>query len=307
MRNAFADSLVKLFSKDKKRILLAGDIGNRLFDKLKLKKPNSFINCGIAEANMTGVAAGLALSGFRPITYTITPFNTLRCIEQIKVDICYQNLPVTIVGTGSGLSYSSFGITHQSLDDLAIMKTLPNLTILCPSTPNEVKFIISNLNLLKGPTYIRLGKKGEKEFFPKLTKKYSFLKIQKLVKGNDICIINVGHILELSNDLVNLVNNSSKKYTASLYNLVKIKPLDTKELIKIIKKYKITIITEEHGIQGSVYESIVAMTFKNFSHKKIIHGVNIPDKVHSYLGSQKEARLRLGLNAREIAKKYNLL
>jgi transketolase len=113
MRNAFAKAVTDLSDKYPDLVMLAGDIGNRLFDRLKEKHPNRFLNCGVAEANMTGVAAGLAASGMRPITYTITPFNTIRCLEQIRLDVCYPNLPVIIVGTGAGLSYASLGATHH--------------------------------------------------------------------------------------------------------------------------------------------------------------------------------------------------
>ena len=104
MRNAFAEAVTELADIHPELVMLAGDIGNRLFDKLRDKHPGRFYNCGVAEANMTGVASGLATSGLRPITYTITPFNTLRCLEQIRVDICYPDLPVILVGTGAGLS-----------------------------------------------------------------------------------------------------------------------------------------------------------------------------------------------------------
>ena len=111
MRNIFASELTKLAAESDQVILLSGDIGNKLFDNFKAVALDRFYNCGVAEANMTGMAAGLAMSGFRPITYTITPFATVRCLEQIRVDVCYHNLPVTIVGTGSGLSYAELGPT----------------------------------------------------------------------------------------------------------------------------------------------------------------------------------------------------
>ena len=129
MRNAFAKVITKLASKNKKIILLSGDIGNRLFDDYKKKFSKRFYNCGVAESLMTGLAAGLASSGSIAITYTIATFNTLRCLEQIKLDVAYQKLPVIIVGTGSGLSYSSLGATHHSLDDYSILKCIPNLSI----------------------------------------------------------------------------------------------------------------------------------------------------------------------------------
>ena len=121
--------------------------------------PKRFYNCGVAESNMTGVASGLAASGYRPVTYTITPFNTLRCFEQIRLDICYPNLPVIIVGTGSGLSYASLGATHHSMEDISILRTLPNLQIICPGDKKEVKEALIKAYKSKKPTYIRIGKK----------------------------------------------------------------------------------------------------------------------------------------------------
>ena len=123
MRNAFADEIKKLSDKDERIVLLSGDIGNRLFDNFKRAHPQRFYNCGVAEANMTGVAAGLALCGLRPITYTIASFNIFRSLEQIKIDLCYQNLPVIVVGIGAGLSYASLGGTHHSCEDIAMMRS----------------------------------------------------------------------------------------------------------------------------------------------------------------------------------------
>ena len=113
MRNAFADEITRLAQEDERIVLLSGDIGNRLFDRFKENNAERFFNCGVAEANMMGVAAGLAMSGFRPVVYTITPFATTRCFEQIRVDACYHKAPVIIVGTGAGLSYASLGPTHH--------------------------------------------------------------------------------------------------------------------------------------------------------------------------------------------------
>ena len=125
MRNAFAEEITKISLIDDTVTLLSGDIGNRLFDSFKEQNANRFFNCGVAEANMMGVAAGLATSGLRPVVYTITPFTTTRCLEQIKIDACYHNLPITIVGTGSGLAYASLGPTHHSCEDIGVLKAFP--------------------------------------------------------------------------------------------------------------------------------------------------------------------------------------
>ena len=157
MRNAFAHQLFIEAKKNDKIVFLAGDIGNRLFDKYKKNFPKRFYNCGVAEANMTGVASGLAKLGFIPITYTITPFNTYRNFEQIKIDIAYPCLPVVVVGTGAGLSYASLGVTHHSLEDIALLRTLPNFNVVCPGDSIEVKLLLKDALKLKKPTsYIYL-------------------------------------------------------------------------------------------------------------------------------------------------------
>ena len=132
MRNAFAKALTRLAEKDERIVLLSGDIGNRLFDEYKGRFPDRFYNCGVAEANMTGLAGGMALSGMRPITYTIAPFATVRCLEQIRLDVCYPNLPVVIVGVGAGLAYAGLGATHHACEDIGLMRMLPNMTVVCP-------------------------------------------------------------------------------------------------------------------------------------------------------------------------------
>ena len=160
MRNAFAEEVFKIAGEDEALVLLSADTGNRLFDGFKEKFSERFINCGIAEANMTGMASGMCMSGLRPITYTLATFNTVRCLEQIRVDICYHNLPVTIVGVGAGLSYANLGYTHQATEDIGILRTFPNMSILCPADPMEVRGALRSAHDHDGPVYIRLGKRG---------------------------------------------------------------------------------------------------------------------------------------------------
>ncbi len=161
MRNAFAKKITELAKQDERVVLLSGDIGNRLFDDFKAKFPSRFYNCGVAEANMMGIAAGLAMSGLRPVCYTITPFITYRCMEQIRVDVCYHHAPVVIVGTGSGLSYASLGATHHSCEEMGMLRLLPGLTVLAPADEVEVRGALEAALKSDNPAYIRIGKKGE--------------------------------------------------------------------------------------------------------------------------------------------------
>ena len=187
MRAAFADEIEKLASEDRRIVLLSGDIGNRMFGTFKDKFPDSFYNCGVAEANMTGMAAGMALCGLRPVTYTITAFNTARVLEQIRLDVCYQNLPVIIVGVGGGLSYASLNATHHALEDIAFLRVLPNMTVICPGDAWEVRAAIKAAIKINGPVYIRMGKKGE----PLVHKSLPNLKIGEGLLVKELSLIHI--------------------------------------------------------------------------------------------------------------------
>ena len=194
MRNAFADEVTALAKSNSKVVLLSGDIGNKLFDKFKEVDERRFYNCGVAEANMMGVAAGMALSGLRPVIYTITPFTTTRCFEQIRVDACYHKAPVVIVGTGSGLSYAELGPTHHSLEDLAILRTLPGMRVMAPCDATEMRLALRAALHEDGPVYIRIGKKGE----PKIHQQEPDFKIGRAIvvqEGTDVALLGAGTII----------------------------------------------------------------------------------------------------------------
>ena len=298
MRNSFSEEITLLAKNNKKIVLLSGDIGNRIFDEFKKNFPNRFYNCGVAEACMTGVAAGISKTGLHPITYTIATFNTLRNFEQIKLDLCYPNLNSIIVGTGAGLSYSSLGSTHHSLEDIALMRTLPNMTIFCPSDPNEVKRVLRKALKIRGPVYIRLGKKNE----PNFNKRKKIGSSDLIVKGSKNLIISVGNILLES---MNASKILKKKYNVenAVLDLKKVKPLNSFILKKFIKSFSKIFIVEEHyssnGAGAAITEwlanekklidSIVSLGIKN----EFIHGS----------GSQSSSREMAGISANKIVKR----
>ena len=194
MRNAFARVMTDLSQERSDVCSLSGDIGNRMFDRYKEVAPSRFINCGIAEANMMSMAAGMALSGLRPVVYTITPFTTTRCLEQIRTGVVYHEAPVVIVGTGSGLSYAELGATHHSLEDLAILRSIPNLQVCAPVDSLELRAQLRQAITEGHPTYIRIGKKGE----PDLLTEHSSLGIGKanlLKKGEKVLLLGIGPII----------------------------------------------------------------------------------------------------------------
>lgn len=301
MRNAFASTVTQLAESNESLVLLYGDIGNRLFNSFKERFPERIFNCGVAEANMTGVAAGMALCGLRPVTYTITPFNTYRCYEQIRVDVCFQNLPVIIVGVGSGLSYASLGATHHSCEDIAVMRVLPNMTVICPGDPIEVKCALKAALDRKSPVYIRIGKKGE-PVVHKIEPDFKIGKCLAVKDGTDICILSTGTILAevlKASDILERNNISAK-----VVSMHTIKPLDKEFLMEASKKYKLLATVEEHSIIGGLGSAVAEwLNQSNIPNPAPLLCIGTPDKFLLSTGEQESARYLTGLTPENINRK----
>ena len=256
MRDAFATELTNLSKERGDIVLLSGDIGNRMFDNFKKVSPNKFFNCGIAEANMMSMAAGMALSGLKPFVYTITPFTTTRCLEQIRIGVAYHEAPVTIVGTGSGLSYAELGPTHHSLEDIAIIRSIPGIRVLAPSDRNELISQLQDCVKNPCPTYIRIGKKGEPEIFNNDEHELGIAKANILKEGSDILLLGIGPIinegLKAANELMN------DNVSVSVASLGSVRPLDEKflEIIKVPIEIGDTVLGGKFKNKKMVVKSI---------------------------------------------------
>ncbi|ALU91460.1 transketolase C-terminal subunit [Herbaspirillum rubrisubalbicans M1] len=300
MRNAFADEITKLGSSDPRVVLLSGDIGNKLFDKFKAANTGRFLNCGIAEANMMGVAAGMALSGLRPVIYTITPFTTTRCFEQIRVDACYHNVPVIIVGTGSGLSYAELGPTHHSCEDLAIMRVLPNMTVLAPADEVELRQCLRAALKLNGPVYIRIGKKGE-QIVPKKDEHFEIGRAINVRAGDDVCLIGAGTLLPTVMAAAELLQ--ARGISARVESFHTIKPLDEANLQQAFAGYAVVAVVEEHSRIGGLGGAIAEWLAQQEPMKGRLLGFGVEDSFMHEIGSQEYARAKYGLTADNIAAK----
>ncbi len=298
MRNAFARAVTRLAADRLELVLLAGDIGNRLFDEYKEKYPERFYNCGVAEAGMTGVAGGLASTGLHPITYTITPFNTVRCLEQIRLDICYPNFPAIVVGTGAGLSYSGLGATHHSMEDIGIMRMLPNMHVVCPGDALEVELALEAAIALKRPVYLRLGKKGE----PQVHSSQPTFQIGKgiqLREGETLAILGVGNMLPVAVEVADRMTDSG--ITPTLISLHTVKPLDDELLEKIFSDYQRIAVIEEHGLAGGAGSAILEWANARQLDSSKVSRFGAEDAFLTGYGDQKNARRRLGLEGELIA------
>lgn len=297
MRNAFAQVVVELAAENPNLVLLAGDIGNRMFDPFKEQYPDRFYNCGVAEAGMTGIAAGLAASGLQPITYTITPFNTLRCLEQIRDDVCYPDLPVIIVGTGSGLCYADLGPTHHSMDDIAALRLLPNMHVVCPGDPVEAKLAIAAALKLKRPTYIRLGKKGEPTIHTESPNFVIGRGIQ-LREGTDVALLSIGNVLPLVVECGEQL--ADKGYSVGVVSLHTVKPLDETLLKQMFEQYQIIAVIEEHALTGGAGSAILEWGCATGVDLRKLRCFGGPDRFLSACGNQQEARAAIGLETQNI-------
>jgi len=297
MRNAFADEITKIGATDPRVVLLSGDIGNRLFDKFKQNNEGRFFNCGVAEANMMGVAAGMAMSGMRPFIYTITPFTTTRCFEQIRVDACYHEAPVVIVGTGSGLSYAELGPTHHSCEDLAILRVLPNLTVLAPADEIELRLCLRAALEIPGPVYMRIGKKGE----PVVHDRDISLDIGRSITtrdGTDVCLISTGTMLPV---VVNAAEELGKKgVSARVESFHTVKPLDQHTLAEVFSSMPVVAVVEEHSRLGGLGGSIAEWLAQQAGAQARLISFGTDDEFMHEVGSQNYARRRFGLTTENI-------
>ncbi|HHT9160153.1 MAG TPA: transketolase family protein, partial [Candidatus Brocadiaceae bacterium] len=224
---------------------ISGDAGLGVFDEFKVKYPDRFLNLGVAEQNMASFTAGLSMTGFKVYMYNIIPFVLYRCYEQVRNDICYQALPVTLVGIGSGITYAPQGMTHYSIEDIGIARTLPNLEIISPIDPVEAKLAASYSLNCQSPVYVRLAKRGE----PNIHKDeyFDITKPQIIKEGNKIAILFHGSIgTEVMDSLEGV------KRSPLVISIPMISPLDYDLLLSMLKDIHTVITVEEHFIEGGL-------------------------------------------------------
>jgi len=298
MRNAFAKQIEEMAEQDPRVVLLMGDIGNRLFNNFRDRFPARFFNAGVAEANMVTMAAGMAAEGLRPYCYTIAPFVTARCYEQIKVDLGYHHKPVVLVGTGAGLSYAPLGATHHSMEDIALMRAVPGMTILCPGDTPELNSLLPQTLGLDCPAYVRLGKKGE----PQVHTDVPGLKVGKaftLKEGEDICLLNTGNMLAVTKETAESLEGAG--HSVHLSSIHTVNPLDRDFLERAIGGFRIVATIEEHGSFGGLGAAVADLYAEQPGRTSRLLRFSAPDKFYHVTSNQEEARQHLGLTAEGIA------
>ncbi len=295
MRNLFANTLSKLAEKNTNIYIVVADISPagsmELFQK---RNPDRFINVGVAEQSMISVCAGLAMSKKKPFAYTISTFSLYRPFEMIRNDICYQNLPVTIVGMGAGTIYSTLGATHLTQEDISVSRSIPNLQVLAPCDPMELKSCIEFCaNKSDKPTYLRIGKTGELNFSSG-SEKWKFGKIRNIFKGKNTCVLTYGPIIKMAFEVKKKINGNF-----SIYSCHTLKPFDETGLKKIFRKYNKIVTLEDHSCIGGLGEIIKSYAFTHSFRGNIINFA-LKDQFKHYYGSQKDLLKLHGIYLKKV-------
>ena len=298
LRTAFIDTLRELARIDDRIFLLTADMGYSVFETFRDEFPDRFLNTGIAEQNTIGVAAGLASRGKIVFVYSIIPFVTMRCFEQVRLDLAYNFMNVKLVGVGAGLTYGPLGSSHHALEDIAIMRSLPDMTVLCPGDPIETRELIKRSFEYEGPVYIRLGKNGEPKIHPDETR-IEIGKSITVLKGNDLALITTSNMLETGKKWVEEWKQDG--VNVSLISMPSLKPFDSSTVKNLIDK-EIPIITlEEHSViggLGSIISQVIATTGKPVKFQQI--GIN--DKFSHVVGGHEFQRKKFMLDKKPSLK-----
>ena len=295
MRDAFFDRLYELARADPDVVLVDADMGAPSLDKFRKDMPAQFVNVGIAEQNAIAVASGLAFEGKKAFAYAIAPFITLRCYEQIKVNMCSMGIPVTAVGVGAGFSYEDSGPTHHTTEDIAIMRTLPNITII-NVTDNVMASKCAEIACNSySPLYVRL----DREPLPVIyDKKETFEDgVHCFKEGKDVCIVSTGNMVHKALDASKLLEK--RNVNAAVVDLYRIKPVNTRLLLKYMKDAEKIVTLEEHLINGglgSIIAEIIADNNLNIPLKRLA----IPDKYCYTYGGREAIRKTIGLDTKTV-------
>jgi transketolase len=284
MRDAFFKTLERLMGSNEKIVFITADLGFKLFDRIAARYPDRVINVGIREATMIGIAAGLSKEGFSPVVYSFFPFVTLRCVEQIRVDLCYNNLPAVLVGVGGGLAYGADGPTHMGIEDVGVMGALPNLTILSPCDAVEVRMLLPQAIRLKMPVYVRLGRSGEPFCHHRDARKLKVGCPSVLKEGADVAIVTYGRIthevLAAANEL-----EKEKGYSIRVVSWHTLKPLKEKWILPLFRDGSPVIVIEEQVSGGSLGSRLALFFEERAIHNPFCH-LHLPEEYPNICGDR---------------------
>ena len=285
MRDVLLEELTRLSETDKNLTLITGDLGFGVVEGYQEKFPKQFLNVGVAEQNMSMIAAGMAMEGKKILTYSIGNFPTLRCLEQIRNDICYHDLDVTIVSVGGGFSYGQLGMSHFATEDISIMRSLPNMIVSVPGTLAEAKGAVRELYKIKSPKYLRLDKSNAQ---PENESPFYLGKASILKEGDQVTLISCGGILEEVLEAASILE--SENISCKIISMHTIKPIDVEAIELAVKSTKGIVTVEEHNIIGGLGSAVAEVCLDLNLMPKFFKRIGLNDLYPSIVGDQKFLR-----------------
>lgn len=295
MQRAYISKLMELAEKDGNVLHLVADSGTGFDEMFRRNFPNQMYNFGIAEEHMVGAAAGMATAGKIPFVFTAGAFLAYRSFEFIRDDVCFQDLNVKVVGMGSGLSWSTLGPTHHTTEDVAVLRSLPNLMLLSPATPKQVSACVEKSYEHQGPVYIRIGMNNEKEFFDG---NYKFSGNNEIMfDEGDVSVFVTGSILEEAMEAAQTLKEQG--IGVRIVNVCSLKPFDTRSVIELAQASKLFVTVEEHNIYGGLGSIISEITASEGMGIRVIR-IGLHDVFASGYGTHKSVRKENGLDAASI-------
>ena len=299
MRRTCLNMVHDLAKRDERVVFIGSDLGAGLLDGMKSEMPDRWFMEGIAEQNAVGMAAGMAMEGFIPFVNTIATFITRRCYEQVALDVCLHNLPVRLIGNGGGLVYAPLGPTHLAIEDIAIMRALPNMTVVCATDAEEMKRLMAETLDYPGPIYIRLGKGGD----PIVSRDEDGFEIGKSIllrEPGDVLIVATGVMVNRSLAAADLL--SAQGIDVSVLNMHTVKPLDHARLSDLAAKARLVVTVEEHTTLGGLGSAVLESLSENLDGQMpAVKRLGIPDTFTKDYGSQDSLLESLGLQPDAIS------
>ena len=300
MRDTFVRTLLEIAKKDKNVYLITGDLGFGVLKPFWDELPNQIINAGIAEQNMTSIAAGLAMQGKTVYTYSIGNFPTLRCIEQIRNDCAYHNANVKIVCVGGGFVYGSLGMSHHATEDIAMMRSLPDVTVLAPGDLVEAECATKAIYEQQGTCYLRLGRGGEKRIHEKL-EGFTVGKAIEIQKGEKVAVFSTGAIFDEVNEACEELK--AQGITPTVYTFPTVKPIDKDVILQCAKTHKAIVTVEEHNLSGGFGSAVAEVLAEADGAKARLVRVALDDRYSCIVGSQKYLRKQYSIDAKTIVER----
>lgn len=300
MRDTFVRTLLEIAKKDKNVYIITGDLGFGVLKPFWTELPDQIINAGIAEQNMTSIAAGLAMQGKIVYTYSIGNFPTLRCIEQIRNDCAYHNANVKVVCVGGGFVYGSLGMSHHATEDIAMMRSLPDVTVLAPGDLVEAEAATKAIYETPGTCYLRLGRGGEKRIHEKLDG-FTIGKAIKIQKGEKVAVFSTGAIFDEVNEACEELKVQG--IIPTVYTFPTVKPIDKDVILECAKTHKAIVTVEEHNLSGGFGSAVAEVLTETDGVKAKLVRVALDDRYSCIVGSQKYLRKQYSIDAKAIIEK----